>query len=203
MWFSWWTPVETIKLLVRQGWQWQKAVEQESTLHASKGRKCVQEESTSEERPTQWARPNSSDLVAENPHTTSDDNDDGLPFWNLDKRWVIFSWEYQTNILTYLSGSLGLYECRRPVPCFICSVPSQCTCWLPWHLLNWRWSHRTKRMYTHTCRGTLEGYWLQVYVSYFTEASWKADLPIWKCSQQLTSERRPLYMVLVQPRWGT
>jgi hypothetical protein len=58
-------------------------------LHASKGRKHAQGESTSsEERPSQRARPNSSGLVAENRHTTSDDDDDdnGLPFWNLDKK---------------------------------------------------------------------------------------------------------------------
>jgi hypothetical protein len=60
--------------IVKQGRQRRKAAEKESTLHGSKGRKCVQEDTnSSEERPTQRARPDNSGLAAENPHTIADD----------------------------------------------------------------------------------------------------------------------------------
>jgi hypothetical protein len=77
--------------IVKQGRQRRKAAEKESTLHGSKGRKRVQEDTnSSEERPTQRARPDNSGLAAENPHTIADDDDDdnidGLPFWGLDKK---------------------------------------------------------------------------------------------------------------------
>jgi len=71
--------------LVKVGRQQQKAAD---TANVLKGKKRAREEnSSSEERPTQQVRPNSPGLVAENPHIISnDDDDDGLPFWDLDNK---------------------------------------------------------------------------------------------------------------------